>query len=67
VVAGGVPDSYRMPPYRAQLSDRQIADVLSFLRSAWGNDGGAVAADAVAKLRAHTDPASSSVIVLQMR
>ncbi|TPE51037.1 c-type cytochrome [Amaricoccus solimangrovi] len=67
VVAGGVPDAYRMPPFRAQLSDREIADVLSFIRSAWGNSGGAVAPEAVAELRGPTDPASSQVIVLQMR
>ena len=56
-----------MPAFREQLSDRQIADVLTFMRSAWGNRGGAVQAQAVAKLREHTDPASSSPIILHMR
>lgn len=67
VVADGVPDSYHMPPYRAQLSDEEIADVLSFVRGAWGNTGGPVKPGAVADLRKKTDPASSEVIVLQMR
>ncbi|WP_197419703.1 MULTISPECIES: cytochrome c [Agrobacterium] len=67
VVANGIPDAYRMPPYRAQLSDKEIADVLSYVRSAWGNHGGAVTAEEVNALREHTDPASSSPIVLQMR
>lgn len=67
VVANGIPDSYRMPPYRAQLSDQQIAEVLGFTRQAWGNHGGPVTAEAVAKLRADTDPASPEPIVLQMR
>ncbi|KEP67786.1 alcohol dehydrogenase [Thioclava dalianensis] len=67
VVSNGMPDSYRMPPYRAQLSDKEIAQVLDFVRSAWGNDGGKVAAKDVADLRKRTDPASSNVIVLQMR
>ncbi|EKJ94910.1 cytochrome c, mono- and diheme variants family protein [Bradyrhizobium lupini HPC(L)] len=67
VVANGVPDPYRMPPYRAQLSDKEIADVLSYVRSAWGNQGGSVTADQVKALREHTDPASSNPIVLQMR
>lgn len=67
VVTSGVPDSYRMPPYRAQLSDAEVAEVLTFLRSAWGNTGGAVKAEDVAKLRGETDPASPEVIVLQMR
>lgn len=67
VVAAGVPDAYRMPAFREQLSDREIAEVLSFARAAWGNHGGAVQAKAVGKLREHTDPASSSPIILHMR
>ena len=67
IVAAGVPDAYRMPAFREQLSDREIAEVLSFVRSAWGNHGGAVQAKAVGELRAHTDPASSSPIILHMR
>ncbi|MNP78422.1 Alcohol dehydrogenase cytochrome c subunit precursor [compost metagenome] len=56
-----------MPAFREQLSDREIADVLSFVRSTWGNHGGAVQAQEVAKLREHTGPASASPIILQMR
>ncbi|QXI26535.1 c-type cytochrome [Pseudomonas vanderleydeniana] len=67
VVAAGVPDAYRMPAFREQLSDQQIADVLTFVRSTWGNQASAVQAEAVGKLRGHTDPASSSPIILQMR
>ncbi|MBV4533964.1 cytochrome c [Pseudomonas sp. SWRI107] len=67
IVAAGVPDAYRMPAFREQLSDQQIAEVLSFARSAWGNEAAAVDAKAVAKLREHTDPASSSPIILHMR
>lgn len=67
VVASGVPDSYRMPPFRKQLSDQEIADVLTFVRTSWGNRGGAVSADEVKHLRERTNPASSNVIVLQMR
>ena len=67
LIAQGMPDSYRMPAYRAQLSDKEIADLLSFIRSAWGNDGGKVSEDDVADLRKRTNPASSQVILLQMR
>jgi mono/diheme cytochrome c family protein len=67
VVAAGVPDAYRMPAFRELLSDQQIADVLTFMRSHWGNQGSAVDAQAVGKLREHTDPASSSPIILHMR
>ncbi|MDH0731833.1 cytochrome c [Pseudomonas sichuanensis] len=67
IVAAGVPDAYRMPAFREQLNDREIAEVLSFTRATWGNQGGAVDAKAVGKLREHTDPASSSPIILHMR
>ncbi|MFC3941370.1 alcohol dehydrogenase [Pseudomonas gingeri NCPPB 3146 = LMG 5327] len=67
VVAAGVPDAYRMPAFREQLSDQEIAEVLTFVRSTWGNQGGAVDAQAVGTLRGHTGPASSSPIILQMR
>jgi mono/diheme cytochrome c family protein len=67
VVAAGVPDAYRMPAFREQLSDQDIAEVLTYVRSTWGNHGSAVEAKDVGKLREHTDPASSTPIILQMR
>lgn len=67
IVAQGIPDAYRMPPYRKQLSDQQAADVLNFIRSSWGNQGAQVDAKTVGELRGKTDPASSNVIILQMR
>ena len=67
IVAAGVPDAYRMPAFREQLSDQEIAAVLSFARTTWGNQGGTVDTQAVGKLRGHTDPASSSPIILHMR
>jgi alcohol dehydrogenase (quinone), cytochrome c subunit len=67
IVAKGAPDSYRMPQYRVQLTDDEIASVLSFVRNAWGNGAPAVAADAVKKLRPVTDPSNDHVIILKMR
>lgn len=67
IVADGVPDAYRMPSFRNQLSDQEIADVLSFIRTSWGNRGGAVKPEEVRGLRDRTSPASSDVIILQMR
>lgn len=67
VVADGVPDAYRMPAYREQLTDLEIAQVVSFVRTTWGNSGGEVDSQAVARLREHTDPASPTPIVLHMR
>jgi len=67
VVAAGVPDSYRMPSYREQLSDGEIADVLTFIRSSWGNRQPPVAKGDVKKLREQTVPASSSPVILKTR
>jgi mono/diheme cytochrome c family protein len=67
IVAKGMPDSYRMPQYRVQLTDDEIASVVSFVRNSWGNGAPAVAADAVKKLRPVTDPSSDHVIILKMR
>ena len=67
LVVKGVPDAYRMPQFRIQLTDGQTADVLSYVRGTWGNNAGAVTADQVKKLRPVTDPSSDQVIVLKMR
>ena len=66
-MVGGVPDSYRMTPFRVLLSDQEIADVATFVRSSWGNNGPAVAASEVRDLRGATDPTSDHVIVLRLR
>ncbi|MBS7534734.1 cytochrome c [Ancylobacter sonchi] len=67
VVAAGVPDAYRMPALRDQLSDGEIADVLTFIRGSWGNRAASVTAEEVRTLRELTNAASSDPIVLQMR
>ncbi len=41
-----------MPPFGAQLSDRDIADVLGYVLNSWGNAGGKPTADDVARIRA---------------
>ncbi|EJJ27076.1 cytochrome c [Rhizobium sp. CF142] len=67
VVSGGTPDLYRMPSFREQLSDQQIADLMTYIRSSWGNEAPPVAAQAVGAMREHSDAATSEVIILQMR
>jgi alcohol dehydrogenase (quinone), cytochrome c subunit len=67
IVVKGVPDAYRMPQFRIQLNDEDIAAVLSFVRGAWGNGAAAVTTESVKKLRPVTDPSSDRVIVLKMR
>ncbi len=67
LVAKGRPDAYRMPQFREQLKDRQIAEVVSFIRGAWGNKAGAVSPQEVAALRKSTQPSSDNIVVLKMR
>ena len=67
LVVKGMPDAYRMPQFRQQLSDQDAADVITFTRNRWGNQAPAVTATQVAKLRKTTNPISDQVIVLKMR
>ncbi len=43
-----------MPPWKGQLSDAEIAAVLTYVRSSFGNSGGAVTAEEVQQARAAT-------------
>lgn len=52
VVVGGVKYNSAMPPFSGQLSDSDIADIVNFERSAWGNHAKVVSATDVAALRA---------------
>jgi alcohol dehydrogenase (quinone), cytochrome c subunit len=67
LVVKGAPDAYRMPQFRQQLSDQDIADVVTLIRNGWGNRAPAVTAAQVAKIRKTTDPTSDPVIILKMR
>ncbi len=40
-----------MPPFGWRLSDQEVADVVNFVRTSWGNTGSTVTAAQVAKLR----------------
>lgn len=68
IVVGGRPDAYRMVSFRTALDDQPLADVVSFIRSGWGNNAGAVKASAVSELRGKTDPVRyNEVDLLRMR
>jgi mono/diheme cytochrome c family protein len=67
LVVKDTPGPYRMPQFRLQYSDQEIADVVTFIRNGWGNQAPAVTAVEVAKLRKTTDPTSDQVIILKMR
>ncbi|WP_409360413.1 c-type cytochrome [Burkholderia sp. Bp9004] len=45
------PAHYAMPGFGWRLSDRDVADVLTFVRASWGNHAPAVTAEQVAKVR----------------
>ncbi|MEM5312563.1 cytochrome c [Paraburkholderia sp. JHI869] len=45
------PTHYAMPGFSDRLTDRDVADVLTFVRSSWGNHAPAVTAEQVAKGR----------------
>lgn len=48
----GYPRPFGMPPFMLTLNDREIAAVLSYIRSAWGNEADAVTQTQVHGLRA---------------
>ncbi|MFC4278090.1 cytochrome c [Achromobacter aloeverae] len=45
------PTHYGMPAFDDRLTNQDVADVLTFVRSSWGNKAPAVTADQVAKIR----------------
>jgi len=56
VVVQGTPDAYRMIAFRDQFNDGQLAEVVNFMRTSWGNRSAVVTSSQVAKLRDKTDP-----------
>jgi mono/diheme cytochrome c family protein len=54
LTVNGVSFNGAMPNFGTQLSDAEIAAVLTFVRSQWGNKGGPVSASQVAAQRAAT-------------
>lgn len=61
--AGTAPDW--MPQFRTWMNDADIATIITFMRTSWGNRAGPVTTEQVAKLRAATDP--QAPLVLRMR
>lgn len=68
VFTGQGPDVNDMPYFRQLLTDQQIADTLTFIRSSWGNTAGPVTAAEVAVIRDATDPTrNDDIFVLRMK
>ncbi|MBO9537576.1 cytochrome c [Herbaspirillum sp.] len=58
VLAGGempwthkAPTQFAMPAFGSRLSDQEVAEIVTFIRSSWGNNAPAVTAGDVAKVR----------------
>ena len=58
VLAGGTlpathtaPSTFTMPAFAWRLSDQEVADVVNFIRTSWGNQGSAVSAGDVRQMR----------------
>ncbi len=62
-----VPAGDAMPQFRSFLNDREIADVVSFARSAWGNRAPSVTDAQVAALRSATTPGGDRTLIRHMR
>jgi mono/diheme cytochrome c family protein len=45
------PSTFTMPAYAWRLSDQEVADVVNFIRSSWGNQASVVKAGDVASIR----------------
>lgn len=68
VITADGPDVNDMPYFRQLLTDQQIADVLTYIRSSWGNSAPRVTAAQVAEIRAATDPTrNEDAFVLRMK
>ncbi|GKX63512.1 alcohol dehydrogenase [Pragia fontium] len=51
----GAPSSITMPAFGWRLNDQQVADVVNFIRSSWGNNASAITAKDVANVREDKD------------
>ncbi|MCP2091745.1 UNVERIFIED_ORG: mono/diheme cytochrome c family protein [Paraburkholderia sediminicola] len=51
LVIGGLPAPYNMPPMGMMLTDTQISDVLTLIRSNWGNRAAPVSSVDVSRIR----------------
>lgn len=45
------PTQFAMPAFGSRLSDQEVAEIVTFIRSSWGNSASAVSASDVAKVR----------------
>jgi len=57
-----------MPYFRQLLSDDQIADVITYIGSAWGHNASTVSTAQVTEVRNATDPSrNDDIFILRMK
>lgn len=62
------PDVNDMPYFRQLLTDQEVADVVSYIRTSWGNNADPVSLSQVQEIREATDPSSNDdILVLRMK
>jgi alcohol dehydrogenase (quinone), cytochrome c subunit len=54
-----------MPRFAWRLSDRDVADVVNFIRSSWGNTASPASPADVAKIRKSLQPRQASISALE--
>ena len=47
----GKPTGFAMPAFDWKLDDKEVADLVNYIRNAWGNHASLTSADAVSKVR----------------
>jgi len=68
VIADEGPDINDMPYFRQLLSDDQIADVITYIGSAWGHNASTVSTAQVTEVRNATDPSrNDDIFILRMK
>lgn len=66
IEVNGVKYSGAMPPWKSFLNDEEMAAVLTYIRSAWSNEGAPVTAQEVAAVRAATADRNDSWTVEEL-
>jgi len=67
VIVDDRPETFDMPYFRGLLTDEEIADVVTYMRNAWGHSESVVSTEQVTEIRDATDPKNHDIILLRMK
>ena len=67
LLLGKTTDSYRMPGYRAILNNKEISEIITFMRKEWGNNADSVSEKYVENIKKNTYPADDLMHVYKMK